>query len=127
MIYGDASGQRLQSAGTTDYRIIKEFFRQTVYASPKFRVPASNPSVRERIGLVNASLFSANEEVHLTIDPRCKGVIADLEEVVYKPDSSVIDKERDPKRTHLSDALGYLLWQECRPKATFGEQARRLI
>ncbi len=24
----------------------------------------------------------------------------------------MIDKDRDPKRTHLSDALGYLVWQE---------------
>ena len=127
VIYGDASGQRLQSAGTTDYRIIKEFFRQTAYAGLKFRVPASNPSVRERVALVNAGLFSANEDVHLLIHPRCKGLISDLEEVVYKADSTVIDKDKDPKRTHLSDALGYLMWQECRPKATFGEQGRRLI
>ena len=53
--------------------------------------------------------------------------MADLEEVTFKPESTVIDKERDPKRTHLSDALGYLLWQECKQRATFGEQGRRLI
>jgi hypothetical protein len=53
--------------------------------------------------------------------------VADLEEVTYKPDSGIIDKEKDSKRTHLSDALGYLLWQEYRPQAKFGEQSRRLI
>jgi hypothetical protein len=53
--------------------------------------------------------------------------VADFEEITFKPDTSVIDKERDTKRTHLSDALGYLIWQECRPQATFGEQSRRLI
>src|SRR5271170_6127807 len=62
VIYGDASGQRLQTAGTTDYRIIRDYFRQTAYGNLKFRVPASNPGVRERIGLVNAKLFSADEE-----------------------------------------------------------------
>jgi hypothetical protein len=93
----------------------------------KFQVPASNPSVRERVALVNAKLFSANEEVRLFVDPRCKGLITDLEEVTFKSDSSVIDKDRDTKRTHLSDALGYLVWQECRPRATYGEQSRRLI
>jgi hypothetical protein len=127
VIYGDASGQRLQTAGTTDYQMIKEFFRRTAYRSLKFRVPPSNPSVRERVSLVNAKLFSANEEVRLLVHPRCKGLITDLEEVTFKPDSSVIDKERDPKRTHLSDALGYLMWQECRPRIKFGEQSRRLI
>ncbi|MGA2880238.1 MAG: phage terminase large subunit [Bryobacteraceae bacterium] len=127
VIYGDASGQRLQTAGTTDYRIIKDYFRQTAYRSLKFRVPASNPSVRERVALVNAKLFSAGEEVRLLIDPRCRGLIADFEEVTFKPETSVIDKERDTKRTHLSDALGYLIWQECGPRPLFGEQSRRLI
>ncbi len=127
VIYGDASGQRLQTAGTTDYQIIKEYFRRTAYSSMKFRVPPSNPSVRERIALVNSQLLSAGEQVHLFVDPRCKGVIADFEEVTFKPDTNVIDKEKDSKRTHLSDALGYLLWQECRPRASFGEQSRRLI
>ena len=127
VVYGDASGQRLQTAGTTDYRIVREFFQREGYDSVKFRVPSSNPSVRERVALVNSKFFAANEEVHLWVDPRCKGLIMDFEEVMYKPDSSVIDKDKDPRRTHLSDALGYLVWQECRPKATFGEQNRRLI
>jgi hypothetical protein len=127
VIYGDASGQRLQTAGTTDYQMIREYMRRTVYGSPKFRVPSSNPSVRERIALVNSKLFSASEEAQLFVDPRCKGVIMDFEEVVFKPDSSVIDKDKDSQRTHLSDALGYLLWQECRPRTAFGEQGKRLI
>ncbi len=127
VIYGDASGQRLQTAGTTDYQMIREHFRRTMYGNPKFRVPPSNPSVRERIALVNSKLFSANEAVQLFVDPRCKGLIMDFEEVIFKRDTSVIDKEKDSQRTHLSDALGYLLWQECRPRADFGEQGRRLI
>jgi hypothetical protein len=127
VIYGDASGQRLQTAGTTDYQIIKEYFRRTAYQNLKFRVPPSNPSVRERIALVNAKLFSADEEVRLLVHPRCTGLVADFEEVTFKPETSVIDKERDTKRTHLSDALGYLIWQEYRPHVIFGEQGRRLI
>ena len=127
VIYGDASGQRLQTAGTTDYQMIREYMRRTVYGSPRFRVPSMNPSVRERIALVNSKLFSASEEAQLFVDPRCKGLIMDFEEVVFKPDSSVIDKDKDSQRTHLSDALGYLLWQECRPRTAFAEQGKRLI
>ncbi len=127
VVYGDASGQRLQTAGTTDYQIVKEYFRGTTYKNLKFRVPPSNPSVRERVALVNARLFSADEEVRLLVHSRCAGLVTDLEEVTYKPDSGIIDKERDSKRTHLSDALGYLLWQEYRPRAKFGEQGRRLL
>jgi hypothetical protein len=76
---------------------------------------------------VNSKLFSASEEVQLFVDPRCKGLIMDFEEVTFKPESSVIDKEKDSQRTHLSDALGYLLWQECRPRPVFGEQGQRLL
>ena len=90
-------------------------------------MPASNPSVRERVALVNAKLFSADEEVRLLVHPRCTGLVADFEEITFKPDTSVIDKDRDPKRTHLSDALGYLIWQEYQPRVVFGEQSRRLI
>lgn len=127
VIYGDASGQRLQTAGTTDYHMVRDKFRQTPYRSAKFKVPASNPSVRERIALVNSKLFSAKEESLLFISPRCKGLITDFEEVTFKPDSSVIDKEKDSKRTHLSDALGYLIWQEYRSQPAFGHQPQRLI
>ena len=39
-----------------------------------------------------------------------------MEEVTYKPDTGVIDKEKDSKRTHLSDALGYLVWKSAHHK-----------
>ncbi len=47
--------------------------------------------------------------------------------MTYKENSQVIDKDRDPRRTHLSDALGYLVWQELRAAEKVGEQGRRLI
>ena len=127
VIYGDASGQRMQTGGRSDYQIIKEYFRRAAISNVSFRVPPSNPSVRERVLLVNSKLYSAQEDTQLFIDPGCNELIRDFEEVSYKPDSSVIDKEKDFRRTHLSDALGYLMWQVCRPGPTFGEQPRRLI
>ena len=126
-VYGDASGQRRQTTGSSDYQIIREYLRRAGYRDVRYNVPPANPSVRDRVGLLNAKLWSALEEVEVVIDPRCKELIRDFEEVTYKPDSGVIDKERDSKRTHVSDALGYLIWQECRPQAPFGEQSRRLF
>jgi hypothetical protein len=40
----------------------------------------------------------------------------------------IIDKGHDPKRTHLSDALGYLLWQVVSndSRQTAGYKTRRL-
>ena len=63
----------------------------------------------------------------MLIAPKCRELIKDLEEVTFKPDTCVIDKDRDAKRTHLSDALGYLAWQEERHSLPVGEQGRRLL
>jgi hypothetical protein len=76
---------------------------------------------------VNAKLRTANGETHMKVSPKCKELIKDLEEVVFKNGTTIIDKERDPKRTHLSDALGYLVWQEGHSITRFGEQPRRLL
>jgi hypothetical protein len=126
-VYGDASGQRRQTTGDSDYQIIREYLRKAGYRDVRYNIPAANPSVRDRVGMVNAKLWSALEQAEVVVDPRCKELIRDFEEVTYKPGSGVIDKDRDPKRTHASDAMGYLVWQECRPKPPFGEQQRRLF
>jgi hypothetical protein len=127
VVYGDASGQSLKTSGTTDYDMIRQFFSRTPYRTVDYRVPKANPMVRDRILVVNSRLRAANGDIQLHVNPKCGELIKDLEEVVYKTGTTVIDKERDPKRTHLSDALGYLVWQECHSSVKFGEQPRRLL
>ncbi len=127
IIYGDASGQSLKTSGTTDYAMIRQFFSRTAYKYPEYRIPSANPMVRDRVLLMNAKLMSASGDTCMRVSPKCVELIKDLEEVVYKNGSTLIDKERDPKRTHLSDALGYLLWQERDGGVRFGEQRRRLL
>lgn len=127
VVYGDATGCRLQTAGTTDYKIIADFLRREGYERAQLKVPPSNPAVRERLQLVNAKLLSASGESYLIVSPRCQELIKDFEEVTYKPDSVILDKDKDPKRTHLSDALGYLVWQEFRDKPRVGGQPKRLF
>jgi hypothetical protein len=117
----------MQTAGTTDYQVIRGFFQREGYRNVTYKVPRANPPVRERVGLMNAKLHSASSEAHLVIDRKCAELVKDLEQVTYKPDSTVIDKDKDPRRTHLSDALGYLVWQECRPQAPVGERGMRLL
>lgn len=67
------------------------------------------------------------EETALIIDPKCKELIKDFEQVSFKEDTNQIDKDRDRYRTHLSDALGYLLWQECKILPPAGERGGRLV
>jgi hypothetical protein len=107
--------------------MIRQFFSRTPYRTVDYRVPKANPMVRDRILVVNSRLRAANGDIQLQLSPKCGELIKDLEEVVYKTGTTVIDKERDPKRTHLSDALGYLVWQECHSSVKFGEQPRRLL
>jgi len=127
IVYGDATGQRMQTSGATDYRMVEDFMRGQRVQGFRMEIGKSNPAVSERVNLVNAKLKNAEGEVALVMDPRCKELIKDFEQVSYKPDSGVVDKERDPKRTHLSDALGYLIWQEMRPRPPAGEQPYRLF
>ena len=127
IVYGDASGNSTQTTGVSDYQVIREFFRSNGNTSVLYKVPRSNPPVRDRVSLMNAKLRPASGEIQLFVDRRCKELIKDLEQVAYKEDTNLIDKERDRARTHLSDALGYLIWQECGPSQKIGERSQRLL
>jgi hypothetical protein len=54
-------------------------------------------------------------------------LITDLEQVVLQEGTMIIDKTKDPRRTHLSDALGYLVWQEQRNSRLIGYQDKPLF
>jgi phage terminase large subunit len=127
VVYGDASGNNAQTTGSSDYQIIRDFFRSNGSTSVEFRVPRANPQVRDRVNLMNANLRTVSGDVQLLVNRRCKELIKDFEQVAYKEDSNQVDKERDRNRTHLSDALGYLVWQECRPSQKIGERPERLF
>lgn len=125
IVYADATGARMQTTGKTDLVILKEALRN--YGKVDFRIPKSNPAVRDRVTLMNGKLGAANGSRLLRVDPRCVELIRDFEHVTYKEGSQLVDKDRDPRRTHLSDALGYLVWQECGGRGSIGEMGRRLI
>ncbi len=127
VIYGDASGHRMQTTGSSDFQVIRQHFQKQGYERVSYRIPKSNPPVRERVGLVNAKLSNALGESRLRVSGKCRELIQDFEQVGYKAGSSVVDKDKDPQRTHLSDALGYLIWQECAPKPAAGERGERLL
>lgn len=118
-IYGDAAGGGRQTAGKSDYTIIKEFFRRIPELQVSYHVPAANPAVRDRVNAMNSKLKNAAGIVGLFIDPRCALLTRDLERVIWKADKSgnttgEIEKKskRNKELTHVSDALGYLVEQE---------------
>ena len=127
IVYGDASGFQQQTTGFSDYQVVRDYFVANSALKVKYRVPKSNPSVKERINLMNAKLRSASGDIWVQVDKECKELIKDFEQVAFKADTFQIDKDRDRQRTHLSDALGYLVWQECRPLPTIGERREQLF
>jgi hypothetical protein len=126
-ICGDASGNQAQTGGASDYEMVRQYFHALSSIPVDYRLERSNPAVRERINLMNAKLCNASGDIGILVDPRCKELVLDLEQVVFKADTWQIDKDRDRMRTHLSDALGYLLWQVCRPMGSIGEIPHRLL
>lgn len=125
-VYGDASGHSMQTSGTNDYEILRQRMRRAGYMKVQFKTQRSNPAVRQRVELTNATIRNANGDIGLLVNPACKELIKDFEEVCFKAGSSVIDKDRDSSRTHLSDALGYLLREELGPKSKVGERNQAL-
>ncbi|MBY0506324.1 MAG: terminase family protein [Bryobacteraceae bacterium] len=121
-ITGDASGNHRQTSGTTDYDMIRRFFCRVGMKAVSYHVPAANPRVADRVRLVNAKLQNAAGAVELLIHERCKELLKDFAEVRYREGTALIDKDSDPRRTHLSDALGYLIWQEFGPRPVVGEK-----
>ncbi|MBM3787765.1 MAG: hypothetical protein FJW30_25710 [Acidobacteria bacterium] len=120
LVYGDASASRMQTTGTSDREVVERFFRSKGKKDVEYRIPRSNPAVRDRLEMVNGMLKNANGDRRLFIAPRCRELILDLEQVVLQEGSLIIDKTKDLRRTHLSDALGYLIWQERQPNQTVG-------
>ncbi len=114
-LYGDAAGGARSTAGKSDYEIIRGFFRTETFRVTH-NVRNTNPLVRDRVNAVNAMLCNSQGIRRLSIDPRCRRLIRDLERVSWKADnhgnlSAQLDKS-DPELTHTSDALGYLIERE---------------
>ncbi len=115
-VYGDAAGNARTHAGASDWQLVKDYFRNDSRYRLRFHVPSADPPVKDRVTAVNSLLKNALGETRLLIDPKCKELIRDLDQVRWKPDASgnltaSLDK-RDPKRTHVSDAMGYLVHTE---------------
>jgi len=67
-------------------------------------LPVKNPLVIDRVQNMNRLLAQSR----VIIDPTCKKLIRDLEQVVWRPNGS-LDQVTNKELTHISDSLGYLL------------------
>ena len=102
VMYPDPAGrQRKTSAGgRTDISILQN-------AGFRVNVRNSHTPIRDRVNALNSKLKNAQGISTLFVDPKCKNVINSLERLVYKPGTSIIEK--DGKHDHMADAVGYLV------------------
>jgi hypothetical protein len=126
-VYGDVSGFSRKTVSGTDYGVVRSKLEPLFGRRLNLRVDRSNPPVAERVLMVNSKLRTATGKTSLYVSSKCAELILDFEQVVYEDNSRDIDKSRDKRRTHLSDALGYLVWEEFKPQQPIGEQSRRLF
>ena len=94
--YPDPANQRHTSALHTDHDILRQ-------GGFKVKVKPKAPRVVDSVNAVNKLC-----EKDLIIDPRCKGLITDLEQTVNKEGTREIDKS-NKDRTHFSDGLRYAI------------------
>jgi len=111
--YGDATGGARGSARVmgSDWDLIRSELRPTFGARLKIRVGDSNPMERPRVNAVNSRLKSVDGLIHTLVCPTKAAHVADDLEgtILLEGGSGELDKDADPLRTHMSDALGYFL------------------
>lgn len=110
-VYGDSTGHtRTASVGITDYQMINQYLSPH-FPGIRFSVPRQNMPERNRTAAMNAMLVNSHGDIRLFVAPNCTELLTDFAEVV--PDMyGRIDKNKDKKRTHASDALGYFIGRE---------------
>ena len=110
--YPDPATQRHTSALSTDHDLLRQ-------GGFEVRVKPKAPRIVDSVNSVNKLC-----EKNLIIDPRCKGLITDLEMTSNKEGTREIDKS-NKDRTHFSDGIRYAIDYEYPIiKPTFGSIPR---
>ena len=110
ILYGDATGHaRHTDSNVTNWKIVENELRH--YGVSKC-VPTKNPAERDRINSVNGMICNSKNERRVFVNPKCRNLIRDLEQVSYKEGTTQIDKTKDSKLTHPSDGAGYMIDKE---------------
>lgn len=100
-VYPDPAGSaRSTTSNRSDHQILKDFGFE-VYARK------NHPSNIDRLNALNRKLKDASGKISMTIDPKCKYLIKDLEQV-QRDRKGGIDKS-NLQLTHSLDAATYLI------------------
>lgn len=93
----DSTGRNRKTSGESDFAILEQF---------GFTIQSvANPLVIDRVNAVNRALMNGT----IKVNPECKKLINDLEKVTWKNEK--IFPGHDGMLGHITDALGYGVWQ----------------
>lgn len=99
-IYPDPAGNnRNHDRGESSLEILRE----SGFKSIKFK--AKHPLVQDRVNAVNRLLRTAEGQIRMYVDPKCRKLIESLEQTIYKEGQREIDKSAGNE--HATDAFGY--------------------
>lgn len=104
-IYPDASGKARRSnapAGKTDYDYIRA-------AGFEVNANKANPAPRDRFNATNALLRPYQDQIRMTISPKCKRLIAYMQKYSHE----LSNQEAQKKMRHLLDAATYPIAYLC--------------
>ena len=117
-LYGDPAGghRSTQSEVGSDWDIIRDYLKPVFGARLKSRVARSAPRERARINAMNHRILTKDGVKHMLVDPvAAKHTLDDLEAVCAKEGSNGEIDDDDGRVSHLTDALGYYIWERWPP------------
>ncbi len=116
LAYGDATGgsrHTSQVAEGTDWHIIRSLLTEGFRGSVEVLHHRRNPPERDRVNALCSRLRSADGRVHLLVSSDCPNMLDDLDgTMLLEGGAGEIDKAKDRRRTHMTDALGYMVEYE---------------
>ena len=116
-VYPDSAGRaRSTTSNKSDHIILMD---------NGFNVIAkkANPPIIDRLNALNRMLKDADGRVRMTVDPKCKYLIKDLEQVQRSRDGK-IDKVKDISLTHALDACSYYIAMRHPVVKTFAQSTQ---
>lgn len=99
-IYPDPAGNnRNHDRGETSLDILREAGFKSIFYKNK------HPAIQDRVNSVNRLLRTAEGEIRLRVDRKCRKFIDSLEQTIYKEGTREVDKKLGVE--HATDAFGY--------------------
>jgi hypothetical protein len=109
-VFGDPAGVSAKTTGPSDHAVVRGIF-----PLGQWNIPKAAPHIKDKMEAVNARCLTADGVPHLFVDPSCKHLIADLEQVTVPMLTMDAEKRKHPMLTHISDAFAYGIHAEWPP------------